>query len=134
MRTVLIIDKELGFVFWLGQALDQAGYQALPAKSLVDATALLGELNIRADLVILSFASPDASAFAETLRRQQGQLKVIALIEGWEEPNPAAVGIDAWHSKPSVADEASKTDWIKTVRGVFARNGATTSHSVDFCA
>src|SRR5260370_6183096 len=45
-RTVLIVDRELGFVFWLSQALDEAGYRAFPAKSIPDANNLLLELNI----------------------------------------------------------------------------------------
>ena len=32
MVTVLIIDNDLGFIFWLGQILNDVGYAALPAK------------------------------------------------------------------------------------------------------
>jgi hypothetical protein len=30
--AVMIVDSDLGFAFWLGQALDYAGYQALPGQ------------------------------------------------------------------------------------------------------
>ncbi|HKE24889.1 MAG TPA: hypothetical protein VKB88_21150 [Bryobacteraceae bacterium] len=44
MKAVLIIDGDLGFVFWLGKLLADAGYQALPAKGFSEANALLDEM------------------------------------------------------------------------------------------
>jgi hypothetical protein len=41
VKTVLLVDSDLGSVFWLGHALDSAGYEALPAKVFQDAIALL---------------------------------------------------------------------------------------------
>ena len=41
MRTILIVDSDLGFVFWLGRALHDAGYEALPAKDVPEATAII---------------------------------------------------------------------------------------------
>jgi hypothetical protein len=38
MVTVLIIDNDLGFMFWLGQILSEAGYAVLPAKSAPEAS------------------------------------------------------------------------------------------------
>ena len=42
MRSILIVDSDLGFVFWLGRALHDAGYEALPAKDVPEATAIIG--------------------------------------------------------------------------------------------
>src|SRR5882724_4454329 len=61
-RSVLIVDRDLGFVFWLGRALDDAGYQALPAKGIGDATELLGHMNLEIDLLIVSPSMPGARA------------------------------------------------------------------------
>jgi hypothetical protein len=36
-KTVLIVDEDLGFVFWLGRLLTETGYQAWPARSGVEA-------------------------------------------------------------------------------------------------
>jgi hypothetical protein len=117
--AVLIVDTDLGFVFWLGQALDNAGYQALPAKSIGDATALLGELNLEIDLLIVSPFLEGARAFADTLRRSQGHLKLIALIDEWEERSFAFPEADASEYRPLNNDEVSRIQWLQTIEGVF---------------
>ena len=121
-RNVLIVDGDLGFVFWLGRALDEAGYQALPAKSIADATALLDELSIGIDLLIVNYSLPGAAAFSETLRQSQGRnLRVIALAEEWEESGAALASADVLGRKPgSGVGLASRMEWVETIQGVFA--------------
>ena len=71
-RTVLILDTEVAFAFWLGQALIQAGYDAFPANSCEDATELLSRLNVGIDLLVLNFRLGGARDFAAALRRSPG--------------------------------------------------------------
>jgi hypothetical protein len=106
-RTVLIVDRELGFVFWLGQALDRAGYQALPAKSCEDAAELLKQLNVEIHLLIVGHSLEGAGAFADSLRRSQGHLKVIDVIGDGEEPGPEFLGSDAPQFMLSAVDECN---------------------------
>ena len=119
IKTVLIVDRELGFVFWLGQALDRAGYQALPAKSCEDAAELLNQLNVEIDLLIVGHSLPGASAFADELRRSQGYLRVIAVIGDGEEPSSPFPGANASQPMLSGVDEASETEWLEAIEGVF---------------
>ena len=65
-KTILITDRDLGFVFWLGQLLDDAGYQALPARSSVDAIALQNQFHLKIDLLILN---PSLVGYASSLKR-----------------------------------------------------------------
>lgn len=122
IRTVLIVDRELGFVFWLGQALDRAGYQALPAKSCEDAAELIQQLNVEIHLLIVGHSLPGADAFADALRQSQGHLKVIAVIGDGEEASPTFPGADAQFMLSSV-DEASETEWLETIKDLFSREG-----------
>src|ERR1700681_144903 len=110
IKTVLIVDPELGFVFWLGQALDRAGYQALPARNCEDATELLKQLNVEIHLLIVGHSVMGAAAFAEALRHSQGHLKVIAVIGDGEEPVSPFPGADASQLMLSKVNEASKTE------------------------
>ena len=80
------MDRDPAFVFWLGQVLDDAGHLPLPAKSIGGASALLDQLNLEIDLLIMDRSLEGAPAFADTLRRSQGHLKVIAVIDEGEEP------------------------------------------------
>lgn len=119
IKTVLIVDRELGFVFWLGQALDRAGYQALPAKSCEDAGELLKQLNVQIHLLIVGQSLPGAAAFADALRRSQGHLKVISVIGDGEKTGAAFSGADATQHMLSSVDEASETEWLETIEGIF---------------
>jgi len=111
------VDKDLGFVFWLGQSLDNAGYQALPAKSIGDATALLGQVNLEVDLLIVSPSLEGAYAFAESLRRFQGHLKVIAVVDELEVPSCVFPEADASESRP--LDKVSRIQWLQTIQRVL---------------
>ena len=124
VRTVLIVDRELGFVFWLGQALDRAGYEALPAKSCEDATALLNQLNVGIDLLIVGSSTAGARAFSVALRRSQRDLKVIVAVGDPEEPSTAFPGADASMLKFSYLDETSKVEWLETIEAVLGQDCA----------
>ena len=119
IKTVLIIDPELGFVFWLGQALDRAGYQALPAKNCEDAAELLKLLNVEIHLLIVGRSVAGAGAFAEALRHGQGHLKVIAVIGDGEEPGAPFPGANAERLMLSDVDETSEIEWLETIEDVF---------------
>jgi hypothetical protein len=124
-RTVLIVDRDLGFVFWLGQALDNAGYRALPAKSIGDAATLLGQMNLEIDLLIVSLFLEGAAEFADALRRFQGHLKVIAVIGEWEEPSSALRGADASERRPLSLGDVSRIQWLRTIQRVLEPPGST---------
>ena len=76
MKTVLIIENDLGWVFWLGQALDEIGYQALPAKDVADAISLLRELKSNIDVLIVNPTLKGVVPFIERLRRSHGLPRV----------------------------------------------------------
>ena len=105
MVTVLIIDNDLGFVFWLGQILNEAGYAALPAKSASEAVDLMSGNNIEPDLLIINPSLPGVARLVAGLRRFRPGLKVIASTEV-EGQTCNLPGIDHSLFKPVCADEA----------------------------
>jgi DNA-binding response OmpR family regulator len=120
--TILIIDSDLGSAFWLGQLLDAAGCESLPAKSLTDAKSLLAGMKISVDLLIVRFPMPGAAAFAESLRWSQGHLKTIGLLEDNEEISERDPRMDAWLQKPFLTDDASKFDYLDLIGWVLVKN------------
>ena len=120
--TILIIDSDLGSVFWLGQLLDGAGCESLPAKSLSDAKSLLAELKLKVDLLIVGCAIPGAAAFAEALRWSQGHLKTIGLLENDEEISERKPGMDAFLQKPFLTDEVSKFNYLDLINWVLVKH------------
>ena len=126
VKTILLVDNDLGFLYWLGCTLCAAGYMALPAKNSQNAGELLSRLNIGIQLLVVNCSMRGTRAFAKALRRSQGHLKVIALIGGGEQPRPAFPGADASQPKRSCLGEFSELEWLETIEGVFARDAATT--------
>jgi hypothetical protein len=121
VKTVLIIDPELGFVFWLGQMLLAAGYEALPAKGVPEAIALLGELGVAVDLLIVNPALPGAPKLAEELRRSRGDLKVLVLASDNGGQTRAIPSPDAILRKPLQTDEAAGALWLHSVEQILGR-------------
>ena len=109
-KTILIVGSDLGFVFWLGQTLDAAGYQALPAKSTSDAAAILSHWSGSLDLLAISSKLPEARVFAKNLRAVNPALRVIVIIEPGSDVLP---GADAACAKGR-GDEV-KAQWLETI-------------------
>jgi DNA-binding response OmpR family regulator len=118
MKNILIVENDLGFIFWLGGTLVAADYQPWPACGVSDATELVGKAAIAIDLLIIDPSLPDATKLIAVLRRSQADLKVIAL---GAKAKTKLAGIDAWRRKPSPAQEPAKQEqeWLETVKDVF---------------
>jgi len=116
VKTILLVDSDLGFAFWLGHALDQAGFDALPARNTSDATALLSELKVAVDLIVIRASMPSAKSLAEDLRGQFGpHFKVLAVLERGTEEDVSGWA-DAKIPEPTVIDEASRIALVSTIR------------------
>jgi DNA-binding response OmpR family regulator len=91
VATILILDDDLGFSFWLGHTLNTSNCDALPAKSVAEATALIGHFKLKVDFLILNPTVPGAADFIRALRREQKHLRVATLDSGDPE-HPAWTG------------------------------------------
>ena len=122
VKTVLIVDSDLGFAFWLGHALDQAGFYALPAVSASGASKLLTELGMSADVVVINAAVPDAASFIADMRLGQPALKVITVVDDPDERPPVFLQANLVEQKPRVTDETAREDWVEIIRMILAAN------------
>jgi DNA-binding response OmpR family regulator len=118
MKTVLVVDSDVGFVFWLGQGLDQNRYAALPAASVPNARALLDELGTTVDLVVVNPALPEAADFVGTLRGRNLRLKVVLVADVTAEPAQIP-SFDLQCQKPGVIDDSALQDLIAKIRKVL---------------
>ena len=114
MKSVLIVDRDLGFVFWLGRVLDDTGYEAIPAREVPDAMQLLHELHAEIDLLIVNPALPGARDLIRTLRRNTHPIRVMALVDG-PEPAVPPPGTEAARAKPTEVDEISRLEWVDSI-------------------
>jgi response regulator RpfG family c-di-GMP phosphodiesterase len=116
--NILLVDSDLGFTFWLGQLLDQAGYEAFPAKSIADAIQLLDQLKFQIDLLLLNPTLEGAASLASVLRHSQPHIRIVAVhdpdvyLDGFE--------MDASHPKTHGVDDAARGEWLNFIR-MFCR-------------
>jgi DNA-binding response OmpR family regulator len=118
LKTVLNIDEDLGFVFWLGHLLNNAGYQVWPARNGEDAAALMEELGADLDLLIIDPNLRGAAAFMET-QRSSRDFHTIALErpDDWVRP---VDGVDIALTKPPHPDELSGLEWITVIQNLIS--------------
>ena len=79
MATILILDNDLGFCFWLGQAMTASQCKAFPATTIAEAFTLIAQFKLKVDFLILNPAVPGAMDFMQALRREQRQLRVAVM-------------------------------------------------------
>jgi hypothetical protein len=122
--NVLIIDSDLGFVFWLGQALYAVGFESLPANNVTEAAGLLDLTRLCIHVLVARHGTPGVEEFAAELHKaQRGHLRRIAVIE--EDECAMSSCWDGLHRKPRVPDEAAKVKFIRLLHGVLASRTAS---------
>jgi len=107
----------LGFVFWLGQNLDRAGFEAFPAKSVAAAIELLETLQLTVDLIVINYTLSGTASLISQSRRDRANLKVISLVEDADAPVPPDA--DEQYLKPSGIYNDFKQDWLRKIRNVL---------------
>ena len=101
MATVLIINNDIGFTFWLGQTLNEAGYATLPARGVSDAVELLSEHKVQPDLLIINPASPGVLDLMQTCAGPKCASRSSLPSRGRSKPSICS-GLIACFSSPSV--------------------------------
>jgi DNA-binding response OmpR family regulator len=54
-KTIVVLDRDLGFIVVMSEVLARAGYAVVPASSLRNARNLIRELRISVDLLIIGY-------------------------------------------------------------------------------
>jgi hypothetical protein len=113
MKNILIVDNDLGFIYWLGTVLIGADYQPWPACSVSDAITVVGRKpTVPLDLLIVNPSLPGISYLITLFRRSQADLKVMAAGPHDERSLP---GVNAWRQKPIPGDESAKQKWVRAI-------------------
>ena len=122
MKTVLIVDADLGFAFWLGHGLDEAGYHAFPARSVADAVALPNELKTAVELLIVDPGIPGAASLVENFRQFNPAMRVVGLRSDRPHAPASLPGVDLWCRKPDRMHPHLRARWIERVQELLPVN------------
>jgi len=121
METILLIDDDLAFVFWLGRILDGAGYAAYPAKDVEDARSLVAQCGLPVDLLIINSATAGLAAFVRDLRMSRPGLEVV--VVGGPAFSDAIIGPPAATlAKPERLDFNCMEEMRATVESIMLRS------------
>jgi len=118
LTTVLILDNDPGFLFWLGTLLGESGYQSLPALNVVEALSLTQQFKVKIDLLIVDPLQTGVADFINSLRLSQGRVKVLAASDQQGIDLPV---LNASIRKPDQFDENTLMGWISTVERLLAK-------------
>jgi hypothetical protein len=117
MKNVLIVDSDLGFIFWLAEALVEARHQPWPACSAMDAISMIKSRKLAPlDLLVVNPSLSGAAHLIRDLRRSQPDLKVLAV----DPLNDRQVrGVNAWRARPHSGDQPAREKWLREIDRVF---------------
>lgn len=123
--AVILIDNDLAFAFWLAKALDQAGYEAFPARSVPDAIALLADMPMNPRLLILGGPPAGADALVARWRIRHKDLRVMSLVDDSDLMmyNPF-FGVDLECRKPVGRKEEDRAELLLAVDHICASEPA----------
>ena len=108
--TVLILDDDLGFAMWLGGALHEAGFRALPANTSEQALAISDKIRPPAvHVLIANLGISGAGDVIDKLASTNKSLKIVAIGA------PAGRRVDAKISRPRGKVLPSSLRYVKTV-------------------
>ena len=111
---VLIVDDDLGFVWWLGEIFSEVGCCSLPALSCKQARTLMKE-GYNLDLILVNPHLPGAGALVSALGRRNANVPVVAIHTGSERLGDAA-DQDSTLTRPAASDQISRAEWLRKVR------------------
>jgi len=115
--AIVLIDKDLGYLYWLTLAVNSAGFEALPATNVPDAVGLVAALHATIGGVFLDCSLRGAPDFIANIRRSENCAKVISLVGSFQ--SPPLVQVDGICRKPVAADEQSKAELMRTVHDIL---------------
>ena len=93
--SVLVVDRELGFMFALSQALRRRNIAAIPCCSVAEAEALIEKLDADLGVLLINCSCPGVCAFAQALRRRRTNLRVVGITSDSRHCRQCGEGLDA---------------------------------------
>ena len=122
VATIFLVDADLGFIFWLGQALDSAGYNAIPAASVPAASELIQQHRLSVEILVIDLFLPDSLEFVFRLRQSHPNLQVIAMMpENWGSV-PPMIEVDALIRKPLHLTSIAAVQWLNLVQDLYKKS------------
>jgi len=114
-HTVLIVDDDVAFVWWLGETFTEAGYQAVPALNPNQACTFVSKLHVLVNILVVNAALPGTARLVKSLENPDHNLKIV-LIEDDRNSKAPSLRYDATLRRPGGWEPVSREDWLRKLR------------------
>jgi hypothetical protein len=118
-QTLLIVDSDVGFLWWLGEIFTEVGYQALPALNCSQALAAVKKFHLQIDLLVVNPALTGVGRLLASLERSGRDLKIVLIREGPIGLKYPGFRYDATLTRPSGWEPVSRPDWLRKLRNLL---------------
>lgn len=122
--TVLIVDDDVAFVWWLGEMFTEAGYQVIPALNGNQALSLVGNLQVEINVLIVNTALSGVGQLVKSLAESAGDLKIVLIHDNRNSKTPN-FRYDASLTRPVGREPVSREDWLRKLRTLLKQLEAT---------
>jgi hypothetical protein len=112
--VVLIVDEDLGFVWWLGQIFSQAGCQVVPTLNPEQTLSFTQDLNLKVDIIVVNPELPGVPDMIRALSSSRSP-KVVA-IRNHDAGIRGTIKADSILERPSGWGPVSEKEWLGCVR------------------
>lgn len=119
--NILIIDDDVGFLWWLGELFNEIGYRSIPALNCKEALALVRNLSGGVDLLVINPALKGVAALVRILNRVQ-RPKIVLIHESSAKTIPL-VEAAAILERPTGWGPVSRQEWRQKVSRVLSQVG-----------
>lgn len=119
--TVLVVDEDVGFIWWLAELLAEDGYRSIPALGCRQALSLIKSSDGAVELALVNPRLRGATRLIAALR--QYRTSKIVLIQEPEAPHSPIEGAIAFLEKPAGSAPVSRLEWRQKLRRLLLQIG-----------
>lgn len=113
--TVLIVDQDVGLLFWLNEIFTQAGCRTVPALDCGQAVSLVRKLLVQLAMVVVNPELMGIDRMIQTLRRSNGQFRVVTIVDN-DQDCGSKIRHRATLKRPRSGEPISSQDWLNRVQ------------------
>jgi DNA-binding NtrC family response regulator len=117
--TVLIVDDDLGFVWWLGEMFNEAGFRPVPALSARQAISFVEDANLKVVVAVVNPELRGVRKLIKTLRQTESRLVKIILIRDPTVSTTVVIRAHATLERPADCEPPSRHEWLRKLRRIL---------------
>lgn len=117
--TVLIVDDDLGLIWWLGDMFHEAGYRPVPALSARQALSFVEELNLKVAVVVVNPELLGVRRMIKTLNHSDRNHVGIILVSDSRDSTTDTIRAHAILDRPSGLELPSRQEWRRKLHRIL---------------